>query len=644
MSPLPDPDPQTSSTQPHGESGGAVRAASWPGYLLFGMACVALHAVLIRYLVPQVMEGTLLDTDSYTRLIRVGLLAETGAWYDTVIPRMNVPFGLALHWTRPMDVLLLAGAWTLLPFADFPSALYWSGVFATPVLQVGACLAIAWAAAPLMDHRGRLLAMIALLAQPVVTGYSLAGRADHHTLQALIYIVALGWTVRASVAPGRLKAAVAAGAAAGLGLWVSVEFLLPLASLFGALGLLAVVVGRDWARASLAAAAGLVLVVGLAVLLEHPPSQLLLAEYDRISAPHLLLSLAVLVTWGLVLTLDQALSLRSPAQRLAATTASLVATALPLLLVYPRLLHNPMADMDAQVWELYMTSITELQPLLPSDARSLGKAIAYLGPGLAALPFAAWQILRRPRSSRAHAWLPVGLGLLAFLPLSLYQVRFGLWAGVVFALGIAGILASLFVRVDGLVSPAWRATARVGASAALIPGFLLVGGSIMSSGAPGATPADRFKEGPCTVRDLADALNGEFWRDPVRTVLMVPDFGPEIVYRTPHSVVGAPYHRIASAILDTYRVLVATEDESSRQLVAARGVDLVVLCPAHDRGFFGRAPQPSATLYERLVGGNPPRWLEARALPGEAGQAFMMFEVVNPSVSASPRPSVPSGS
>lgn len=162
----------------------------------------------------------------------------------------------------------------------------------------------------------------------------------------------------------------------------------------------------------------------------------------------------------------------------------------------------------------------------------------------------------------------------------------------------------------------------------------------MSSGGAGSAPADRFREGPCTVRNLADALSREPWTDRARTVLMVPDFGPEIVYRTRHSVVGAPYHRIPSAILDTYRALAATEEQRSRQLLAARGVDLVVLCPAHDRGFFGRAPQSSATLYERLVGGNPPGWLEARALPGEAAQAFLLFEVVDPVAPSSAGPSL----
>ncbi len=57
--------------------------------------------------ISPVLDGGLLDSDSYMRLVRVDLLYQTGAWYDGNIPRSNAPYGDILHWTRLFDAVLL---------------------------------------------------------------------------------------------------------------------------------------------------------------------------------------------------------------------------------------------------------------------------------------------------------------------------------------------------------------------------------------------------------------------------------------------------------------------------------------------------------------------------------------------------------
>ena len=81
-----------------------------------------LHAGLVKIGASPVLDGNLVDPDSFMRLVRVTQLHETGAWYDTSVPRINAPYGDVLHWTRPFDVLLLVGAWALTPFLGFNRA------------------------------------------------------------------------------------------------------------------------------------------------------------------------------------------------------------------------------------------------------------------------------------------------------------------------------------------------------------------------------------------------------------------------------------------------------------------------------------------------------------------------------------------
>ncbi len=61
--------------------------------------------------------------DGYMRLNRVTQLYLTGDWYDSGIRRSNAPYGEVLHWTRPLDLLLLAGAFVSAPFSDFRTGL-----------------------------------------------------------------------------------------------------------------------------------------------------------------------------------------------------------------------------------------------------------------------------------------------------------------------------------------------------------------------------------------------------------------------------------------------------------------------------------------------------------------------------------------
>ena len=207
-----------------------------PYLLIFGL-CLAVQAALAALKVPQVFDGELLGTDGYMRLVRVAGLHETGAWYDVTVARSNAPDGEVLHWTRPLDILLLAGAWVLTPVTGFRDALFFAGAVVSPLLWAFTGAAFVWAGEPFFGRSGRYLAMVAFLVQPAIMDYSLAGRADHHMLLLLIFVVSFGLTARMLLTPFHAGLALAAGAVVGLGLWVSFEFLLALLAAFAAMTL-----------------------------------------------------------------------------------------------------------------------------------------------------------------------------------------------------------------------------------------------------------------------------------------------------------------------------------------------------------------------------------------------------------------------
>ncbi|MDX1423527.1 MAG: hypothetical protein R3322_10335, partial [Kiloniellales bacterium] len=225
-----------------------------------------------------VWGGELRGTDSYMRLLRVTHLYESGDWYDAAIPRSNAPYGEILHWTRPADLLYLAGALALEPAFGFQRGLFLWAIFLGPLLHVAMVMVLVWAVRPVFDQERRFLLALAVFAQIAIWRDGLLGRADHHMLILLVFAAAFGGAWRILLGDRRPAVALAAGAAAGFGVWLSVEFLLVWAVLFTALGVAWLRAGGGLARGALWHALGLAAVVALALPVERPPGAWWAAE------------------------------------------------------------------------------------------------------------------------------------------------------------------------------------------------------------------------------------------------------------------------------------------------------------------------------------------------------------------------------
>jgi hypothetical protein len=605
-------------------------------YLLLIAAVVLVQGGLMLVKSPEVLVGELIDTDAYTRLLRVERLAETGGWYDTSSPRSNAPFGEVLHWTRPLDVLLLGGAVLLRPFFGLSQALHLSGVLISPLLLILTCVAVAWAAAPLVRPDVRGYAMIALLAQPAVITSFMAGRADHHSLILLTFAWTLGLTIRLLLRPHSGGRAWLAGAAAGFGVWVSPEFLLPLAVFLAGLALAWVIRGEDLVRTNRAFALGLVSLTALALLVERPYWDLPTVEYDRVSVVHLVMAVFAWATWS-----ELALSrwrrgirgrmLSTPWGRLWVLMGLGGAVLLFMFLFFPRFFVGPMADVDPEVLGLWLEGVTEYRPVVGSLS-DVGTAISYLGAGLVCVPFLAWVLIRERDNGGWLAWLLLALGIVAFVPMGLLHIRFTTYAEILMVLPLVEVLGRALGKLNRISAPPLRAMARVGTAAALLLGFLGLGGCVTlmldSSGRARSAPSSGAGRG-CPVWELSEYLG-----DPSglgersRTIMALMDYGPEILYRTGHRVVATPYHRNGAGILDSHRMLTATDDEESRRMAREREVDLVLICLRGSDSAFFRGEREGQTLFTRLARDDPPAWLVPVDLPGSLREPFRLYEVV----------------
>jgi hypothetical protein len=566
--------------------------------IVVALWAVAQCGVLLALGSESPLAGGLVDPDSYQRVLRVREWLD-GGWYDARIERNNAPIGEVPHWTRPLDALivLLHAPLRLVGLAR-DQALLWAGALSSPLLHLALLFMLPWTLRPILDDEARALASLVALAQPAVFTHSMIGRADHHGLIALAIMATIGFTLRALAAPARRSGGVGAGVVAGAGLWVSVETLLPLLLVHAALALAWLRRGGLLARAGLDLAVAFLITVFIALLVERPPAEWFTRELDRLSIVHFALGFAAVLAWAMVRAVRAATLTRRGFALAAGGALSLAAMAL----IAPRFFLGPMADVDPRLVPLWLDGVAEVQPLFTP-----GRLLAYLGPALVAVPYAL------SRAGRHDTWLPIGLGLLVFVPLAMAQVRFADEAELMLIAPIAALAAAWSGAVPVLLRPLIVLGLTVGS---------LFAGLWLEARGRSAPPGGGVQVHHCPLIDLARHLDS--LAEP-RIIVASPDLGPELLWRTHHAVLASPYHRNATGMLDAHAVLAATDDAAARSVMARRGARWVLICPisAAERNFFEAG---AASLYARLARGEVPLWLAAEPLPG-AVDSFRLYRL-----------------
>jgi hypothetical protein len=587
----------------------ALAASRLPVYALAALVPLLLHVLLVKAGVSPVLDGGLVDTDTYMRLTRVTDLHASGTWFDSVVHRSNAPYGDDLNWTRPLDVILLLGSWLLRPWFAFDEALYWTAAVIGPLGHLAGGFAAAWAFAPLVPAAWRPLLVVAVFAQVELYVESLAGRADHHHLILVLAVVQAGLMVRALRAPERVQTAAAAGIAAGLGVWVSIELLLPLALSVAAFGLSwAASRATDAARAGRVFAGALTLTLGMAVMIERLPAAYGVVEYDKVSIVHVALAFAIAALWTALAALDaQDRRPRTFATRLAALAGLGTACGAVFIGLFPRFLLGPTADVDAAVMDVFLNGTMEMRPLWPVSLNATGDLLLNLGPVLAALP--AMVLLARRREERSRGETYLAALVLVYAVLALPHQRFAPLASMMATPFVIFGLAEIERRLAGS-GAAFRYAATIGA--VLLPAMLGIG---LMSAAPASADAPLSQR--CAGADTARWMAANV---PPGLVMAHLNQGPLLLYLTRNSVVTGPYHRNRDGIRDGFGFFASTDDREARRIAAGRGVDWVLLCPGEDRV----AETIEDSLARRLAADRVPVWLRPVTMPESR---FKLFRV-----------------
>lgn len=553
-------------------------------------------------------DNTFFDTDDAMRLVEVRNWLGGQGWFDLTEHRLFPPAGLLMHWSRVVDVPVgaLIRLFELVEPVDGGERL---ARIVFPLLMQLGLIAVA-------VHVGRLLAgpaaTVPVMVLTVLSGFTYEqfppGRIDHHAPQ-IVLLLAMTLTVLASLDPRAAGRAGLTGLCIAASLAISLENLPFIAVLVAILPLVWVFDPMAVRRSLLWLALGLAVGVPALFAATIPPSRYLAGACDALSTGHLIGAMAGAAGLAALSLLTD--RLRTPLRRTLALGLIGTLVAACVLSTYPACLHDPYAGMDPALQRLWLSHVTEAQPLLAAARARPDTATMLFLPlvaGALGLSLAVW----RERGLARRRWAAVLALTLMGLAGTLWEVRVASSSQPLALLGGVWVVTAALER-------ARRAGSLLGGMAAL----LLV--------PPFATLAWAFVPvGPGDAQAAAELLRGQACRtsDALKPLAALPpglvfapiDDGSHLLAMTPHSVLAAPYHRNQIGNRRVIDGFMAPADQAEA-IVRASGARYVAICPG-EVGISVIAQTAPDGLGARLAAGDVPAWLRPVVLQGTPYRVF----------------------
>jgi hypothetical protein len=573
---------------------------------------VAVAILLIRAVQGGAGRPFFADTDDAMRMVVVRDFLAGQPWYDLTAHRLNTPFGAELHWSRLVDLPLAMLLWIFTPLLGADMALVAVG-YVWPLLLFGLLLWLsARLAQRLVGPEGVLPALVLPVLSPAIIAEFTPGRVDHHNVVILLTL-AIIWTGIEAI--NRPRFAMACGALAATALAIATESLPTIAAGILVMGFLFVfdpakgrtmrLFGLSFALASMA---------HLAVF--RPPSRWLEPACDVLSPVYVGVALVVAAAFTLASLVPPP---RAAWQRLALLGLLAAIGMGAVLLLYPQCLGGPYGTLDPWLQVNWIARITEARPWLVTVTELPAYALAVGLPALLATGVVLYR-LWRVAEGRAE-WAALLVFTLCTALVMLAQVRAGRLAIMPAMPAAAWLIVT--ARQRYLAAPRLRAIIGLLASWIVFSGvaLLLVVTAVVDvfTTRPEQIAEARASKEAC----LLPAAFADLAALPPERVMTPIDLGAHLLLYTPHEVVAAPYHRNQQGVRDAFRFF-NDPIADARAILTARGIGLVVLCPAMAelRGLPDRAEDSFVNLYAR---GELPAWLEDVTLPGATLQVFAVL-------------------
>ena len=582
------------------------RASAWRPPLL---AWLLVSVLLLLTSLGGVLAGEFPDPDDALRLVQVRDLIAGQNWFDFHQYRINPTEPPVMHWSRLVDVPLLAIIAALAPLVGQSAAEHVASVIVPLLALLVTILAIARVAARLVEREAVILAGLSVGFMPMLVYQFQPMRIDHHGWQIALTALALVAVFGAH----KWRGGALAGLAMAAGMMISLE-LLPVAAIFA--GMLALRWLRDRDERQ-----GLVgylqaLAVGLVALFLATRGAGDVALWcDAITWPH--------IAFFAIVAAGATLVSRFRAKPLVAMAGLAVTGGIALAafgLLSPECLRTPFGALDPVVRDFWYFNVSEGRPIWEQS----GNALAIAFQILVGIAVTIW-LLRKAGTERTREWIDFAVLLGGLSLLGLFVWRSMAFASVLATIPIGMVLHLGLKQLRSATNPAIRIGTILGLFVVLAPMALVTGakGIVPQERAEASAPqAVQLEASGCELRESAEKLGVL-----APTTIFAPlDIGPAILQHSRHAVIATAHHRAEQSMRDVILTFVGSPDRA-RTMVAKHGATYVALCTDLIEADLYATKGGADSFAARLRKGDAPEWLE----PVDVGapESFKVWRVKN---------------
>lgn len=584
------------------------------------------------------------DPDNYVRADQVRQLIQHHEtlqdWFTTRHLRIEPPAGIDVF-SRLVDLPILAIAWPLSVVMDVNDAVMTAAFILPLFILLPLFFAVSvWAYRPLLGERWRWLAPLLLIASPTIANEFVPGRIDHHNWQLILTTSAFGLVCRLLLeAAPRTKHAVWLAIVSAVSTAIGLETIPYLGVMWAAVFI------RLWLQPVLVARAAFFLgavmpLAGLALLaLLRAP-----AEWGRqtLILPSLA-ELSILVATSITFMLGACIAplFRNLFARTVVMAAVVLLAAAGLAWVQPEVIRQgAWLGFDSWYIDYVRSEVFEQKSAITSHASwpkiVLGLALANIGYGLA-----IWRrrILQSPMLLACA--LAVMTGMMGLFFAARVERFFGVFA-------VPGLILVLEFGLARLAQkPISRA--RTGAEILLVVLCILLPGAWGGTMAGNGKVADlAFFTVPAPEKTLCDeevlSLFLPIAYPDAKTILVSSSIGPQLVWATPHRVMGGGIYDNTETIRMAKLFFETPDAKVAAGVIAQNKIDLLLVCNIKNlqsvaspavQGVTNKAMDMNSTIMQ-LGKKKIPDWLRHIDIPLDDNDA--LYQVVPDKLDAALNP------
>ncbi len=554
------------------------------------------------------------DNDDGMRLVEVRDFLNGQGWFDLMQYRLGLGGGTLMHWSRLIDLpiatlIRVFGLFLGHDGAEAAALLVWPLSLVFPAM-----LAMGLAGRRVGGLAGMHLSFC-FAGMAIYTGNRFApGAIDHHNAQ-----LALVATMVAMLFDEKQRAwnYAVAGASAAVAIAIGAETTPFVAIYCLVVALLWVWEGEPFAAAAKAFGLSLAVTISILFFATVPPQR-----YSAVTCDNLSLGFYSLATIGGGLLLASAIFASRLGRGLRLAVLAVVGAAVfgSALVIAPECLHNPLADLDPMLVELWLRNVSEAQSVLALSRRDPFSVGAFYAPGLFAIAVCIFRALQGDR-------VQLHLVLLALLSVSwavaLVQVRGAVFSNLLSILPLALLIIDVRRMSNGDSENAAAALVYILTVLASVPAVWAVGGALVEMQVNKTKNAQEAESPSCSSRQALAPLAGL----PAGLVSAPSEMGVPILRYTANRVLSAPYHRNQGGMLTEMHIGLAEPQEAEAFLKGA-GVTILAFCPADLQTSEIARLKPDG-LYAQLGKGNVPAYLDPLPKAADSGVQFFRYRMTS---------------